>query len=180
MFVKNNTPYRVLDYSFVRMQQGKPLAQLKVKNLISGKVLDFSVHQKESFKEAEIEIVSVIFIYNRNKEYWFHELENPKKRFFLEEKMLGNEIQYLKKEMELRALNFEGKVIGIEMPIKMDFEVTEAPPSIRKSTAQGGVKSVIIETGAKINTPAFINTGDTIRINTSTGEYVERTGQGKE
>ena len=78
----------------------------------------------------------------------------------------------------MEAILFEGKIITVDLPIKMDFKVIEAPPAIRGDTAQGGVKQVKIETGATINVPLFINEGDVVRINTETGEYVERVEKG--
>ncbi len=82
--------------------------------------------------------------------------------------------QFLKKDLEIKAFKFKDKIINIELPIKIDLKVIEAPPNIKGDTAQGGTKTVILETGAKINVPLFIKEGDIIRINTQTGEYVER------
>jgi len=174
LFIKDGAPYEVLDYQFIRMQQRKPVAQLKIKNLISGKVQNYAAHQNESFKEAEIEITPVVFIYPSRGEYWFHESGNPKARFVLKDDVVGEAGQYLKQNTEVKAFKFKSSVINIELPIKMDFKVTEAPPALKGNTAQGGTKSVTIETGAKINVPLFINEGDVIKINTTTGEYVER------
>ena len=84
----------------------------------------------------------------------------------------------MKESTVLEAILFEGKIITVDLPIKMDFKVIEAPPAIRGDTAQGGVKQVKIETGATINVPLFINEGDVVRINTETGEYVERVEKG--
>lgn len=174
LFVKDGAPYKVLEYAFVRMQQRKPVAQLKIKNLITGKVQNYAAHQNEAFEEAEIEIVPVNFMYQHRGEYWFNEVDNPKNRFLLGEDVIGESIHYLKAGTEIKAFKFRDRIINIELPIKVDLKVTEAPPAIRGDTAQGGTKAVILETGAKINVPLFINEGDIIRINTQTGEYVER------
>lgn len=174
LFVKDGDPYEVLEYAFIRMQQRKPVAQLKIKNLISGKALNYTAHQTDNFEEAEIEVVPVQFIYHNRGEYWFNEARNPKTRFALKEDVAGEAVNYLKEGCEVKAFKFDGKIINIEPPVKVDLKVTEAPPAIKGDTAQGGTKSVMVETGAKVNVPLFINEGDIIRINTSTGDYVER------
>lgn len=174
LFIKEGAPWRVLDYQFVRMQQRKPVAQLKIKNLISGKVVNYTAHQTDNFEEAEIEIAPVVFIYRNKNEYWFHELGNPKNRFALKEDIIGEAGQFLKSQTEIKAFKFGEKIINIELPIKMDFKVIESPPAIKGDTAQGGTKLITLETGAKINAPLFINEGDIITINTQIQEYVER------
>jgi len=167
-------PYRVLEYAFVRMQQRKPVAQLKIKNLVSGKVLPVTAHQNESFEEAEIDVVPVNFIYHRNGEYWFHEKGKPAARFKLTDDIVGDMGQFLKANTEVKAYKFGEKVINIEPPVKVDLKVTEAPPAVKGDTATGGTKTVTLETGGTVNVPLFINEGDIVRINTQTGDYAER------
>lgn len=174
LFIKDGEPYEVLEYAFVRMQQRKPVAQLKIKNLISGKVREYAAHQNESFEEAEIKIMPVQFIYRNRGQFWFHETGKPSTRFFLTDEVVGDTGRYLKQNSEVKAFKFSEKIINIEPPIKVEFKVTEAPPAIKGDTATGGTKTVTLETGAKVNVPLFINEGDVIRINTKTGEYVER------
>lgn len=174
VFIKDGAPYEVLEYQFVRMQQRKPVAQLKIKNLISGKTVNYTAHQTDNFEEAEIEIAPVVFIYKSKDEYWFHEAMNPKTRFALKDNVVGEAGQFLKQNTEIKAFRFKDSVINIELPIKMEFKIIEAPPALKGNTAQGGAKAATIETGAKINVPLFINEGDIIRVNTQTGEYVER------
>lgn len=176
IFTKNDDPdpYEVLEYAFIRMQQRKPVVQLKIKNLISGKVQSYTAHQNESFYEAEIESSPVKFIYSHREEFWFTDPKDPKNRFALKEDVLGDAAHFLKPNTEIKAFKFNEKIINVEMPAKVDLKVTEAPPAIRGDTAQGGTKSVTLETGAKANVPLFINEGDIVRINTSSGLYVER------
>ena len=114
------------------------------------------------------------FIYARNHGYWFHEVGNPSNRFSISEETIGDQGRFLKPQMTVRAIKFDGRIINVEIPIKVEYKVTEAPPNVRGNTAQGGTKQVVIETGAKISTPMFVETGDVIRVNTETGEYVER------
>jgi elongation factor P len=115
-----------------------------------------------------------MFIYASKGEYWFHEEGNPKNRFALNAEVVGEQGQFLKPNTRVETMIFKDKVIQVDIPIKMEFKVIEAPPSIKGNTAQGGTKTVTIEGGAKINAPLFINEGEMIRINTQTGQYVER------
>ncbi|MEK7506145.1 MAG: elongation factor P [Patescibacteria group bacterium] len=174
VFIKDGEPWKVIEYAFVRMQQRKPVVQLKIENLVNGKVVDYSAHQNEEYEEAEIDTTTVIFIYQSRGEFWFNEKGNPKNRFTLSVDVIGKAAQFLKTNLEVTAYKFGEKVINVELPIKMDLKVTEAPPAVKGNTAQGGTKVVTLETGAKVDAPLFINEGDILRVNTTTGEYVER------
>jgi elongation factor P len=167
-------PFEVLSSHVFRMQQRKPVNQTKLRNLKSGKVTEYSFHQNETVKEADIEFEDITYLYHNRGEFWFCEQGNPKNRFKLEEAVLGEQSHFLKENSEVEAMRFEGEVISIKLPIKMDLKVTDAPPAVKGNTAQGGTKQVTLETGAIINAPLFINEGDILRINTETGEYVER------
>ena len=174
LFIMDGAPYEVIDTHFLRMQQRKAVVQTKIRNLITGKLLDRNFQASDNFEEAEVERKSANFIYEAKGQYWFHEEGNPKGRFSLEADVVGEQGRFLKANTKVMTLVFEGKVIQVEIPVKMEFKVTEAPPAIKGNTAQGGSKMVTIEGGAKINAPLFINEGDMIRVNTQTGEYVER------
>lgn len=174
LFIMDGMPYEVVDMHFLRMQQRKAVVQTKIRNLITGKLLDRNFQASDSFEEAEIERKNAIFIYENKGEYWFHEEGNPKARFSLAEDVVGAQGRFLKADTKVVTIVFDEKVINVEIPVKMEFKVTEAPPAIKGNTAQGGNKQVTIEGGAKVNVPLFINEGDTIRINTQSGDYVER------
>jgi elongation factor P len=174
VFVKDGAPWLVLSSAFTKKHRQAGTVRLRTRNLISGKILEMSAQASDEFKEANVEKTPAVFIYERKGEYWFHEAGNKQTRFLLTEEALGTQTEFLKPNTEITALKFNEKIFGIELPIKIDLKVTEAPPSIKGNTSQGGTKSVIVETGAKINTPLFIEEGDVIRVNTETGEYVER------
>jgi elongation factor P len=174
LFILDGAPYEVIETHFLRMQQRKAVVQTRIRNLMTGKLLDRNFQASDSFEEAEIEKKKAIFIYQTKGQFWFHEEGDPKKRFFLAVDLVGDQGQFLKPNTTVHTMIFKDKVIKVEIPIKMDFKVIEAPPSIKGNTAQGGTKAVVIEGGASVNVPLFINEGDTIRINTGTGDYVER------
>ncbi len=174
VFKKDGQPWQVLDFSFMKKQMAKGVVQVKIKNLISGKVVDMSVRQNEDFEEAEIEIVPTIFIYASRGDYWFHEAGNPKNRFSLKEEIIGNNKNYLKPNMEIKVFKFEDQIINVQVPIKMELKVTEAAPAVKGNTATNLTKPVKLETGAEVICPAFVEIGDTIKVDTRTGEYLER------
>ncbi len=171
-------PYEVLEANFLRMQQRKAVMQAKIRNLISGRVVDRNFQPSDQLEEVELEKKSAVFIYQNRGEFWFHEKGNPKNRFSIPAEVVGEAGNFLTSNTAVTAVYFSGKPINVSVPIKMDLKVIEAPPSIKGNTAQGGTKVVTLETGAKISTPLFINTGDVIRVNTEKGEYVERVEKG--
>jgi len=173
-FIYEDQPYQVLETHHLKMQQRRPVVQTKMKNVLNGKLYERNFAQSDLFELADIERQNVKFLYAHRDEYWFSEENNPGKRFQLNDKVIGDSVKFLKPNTICQALLFNGQVINIELPVKMEFKVVEAPPAIRGDTAQGGVKQVKLENGAQINVPLFINQDDTIRINTESGEYVER------
>lgn len=170
----NGEPWEVLASHVFRKQQRKPVNATKLRSLITGRITENSFHASEKVEEAEIETKDIKFIYLAKGEYWFHEINDQSKRFSLKEEQIGYGGKFLKKDAVAKAMIFQDKIISVKLPIKVELKVIDAPPSTRGNTAQGGNKVVKVETGATVNAPLFINEGDTIRVNTETGEYVER------
>lgn len=179
IFVLDNEPYEVLEYQFLRMQQRKPVVQTKIKNLFTGKIVSRSFHQNESFKEAEIEREVVKFLFSHKSKFTFSPPNNPQSRFELEEAEVGEEAKFLKSNLEVELRKFHNQIIGVLLPIKVDYKVKSAPPAERGNTAQGGSKEIELENGFRLQAPLFINEGDMVRLNTQTGQYVERAEKGK-
>lgn len=180
MFKFEGVPYEVLEYEFLRMQQRKPVAKTRIKNLLTGQVIERNFHQNEALESIEVDKKPITYLYNHRDEWWFSEKDNPKNRFKLEESKIGPAAKFLKPNTEVTALQLEDKVLSVKAPIKTDLKITEAPPGERGNTAQGGTKMATLETGAQVAVPLFVNTGDTVRINTDTGLYVERMEKSKE
>lgn len=170
----NGEPYEVLSSHVFRMQMRKPVNQTKLRHLVSGKVVEISFHQSETAKEAEIETMDALYLYTNRGQSWFAEDGNPKNRFFFPEEAVHDKVQWLTGNAPVEVLVYKEKPVMIEIPIKMDLKVTEAPPAVKGDTATGGSKQVVLESGATVMTPLFINPGDVLRINTESGEYVER------
>ncbi|OHA33864.1 MAG: hypothetical protein A2928_00025 [Candidatus Taylorbacteria bacterium RIFCSPLOWO2_01_FULL_45_15b] len=186
--VFDDEPYEVLTSHVFRKQQRKPVNATELRNLISGRVVEHSFQVSDKVEEAEIAKKPVKFIYQSKGEYWFCDIKNPADRFKLTPEQIGDvQIKFLKPNLEIDLLMFgdpnaeggtgKGTVIGVKLPIKVELKVTEAADAVKGNTVSGGSKAVTLETGAEIYVPMFINQGDVLRINTETGEYVERVGK---
>lgn len=174
--ILNGEPWEVISSHVFRKQQRKPVNATKIKNLITGKVTEQSFHVSEKVGEAEIDKVEAKYLYNNRGEYWLCDPKDPSKRFSLGETVIGERGKFLKTNSIIKIMKFGEKVIGIDMPIKVELKVTEAHPAVKGNTAQGGTKTVKLETGVEIQAPMFIKEGDIIRVNTETGDYTERVG----
>ncbi len=174
VIIWNNEPHIVLASHVFRKQQRKPVNITKLKSLISGRVVEQTFHQNENATEAEIESRDIEYIYESRGEYWFNTPGKPSERFSLTKDITGEEIRFLKARSIIEAVVYDDKIIGIKMPIKVELKIKETAPAVRGNTSGNALKEAITETGAKIMVPMFINEGDTIRINTESGEYTER------
>ncbi|HEY1041227.1 MAG TPA: hypothetical protein VGE63_00685 [Candidatus Paceibacterota bacterium] len=184
--VVDGEPYEVVDSHVARTQMRKPTNKTKLKSLISGRVIEQVFQVSDRVEEADISKKPITFLYKNEKkaEFWFSWPDNPKDRFVLDDKIVGDQIKYIKEKSEVEAQVFtlkdgEEKIIGIKYPMKVDLRVVEAPPSIKGDTATGGTKVVVLETGATVNAPLFINEGELIKVNIETGEYSERVNESK-
>ncbi|MEK7583353.1 MAG: elongation factor P [Patescibacteria group bacterium] len=173
-FIYEDQPYVVMSSQPLRMQQRKPVFQTRMRSVLNGKIIEHNFMPSDILEEADIVKRDVKFLYSNRGEYWFSDIKDASIRFKIEESILGEGAKFLKPNITVSAIEYNGKAITVELPVKMDFKIVEAPPSTRGNTAQGGSKQVKIETGAMINVPLFINEGEMIRVNTQTGEYVER------
>jgi len=172
--LEGGQPWVVLEYEFLRMQQRKPVSRTKLRNLITGATQERTFHQNDNIKEADMERKDIKFIYTSRGEYWFNDPKNPSKRFLVKETQIIPSAIYLKPEMVINAVTMDGEIISVNIPIKGDYKIIQAEPAVKGNTVQGGTKTVTIEGGATVSVPMFVNEGDTIKINTETGEYVER------
>jgi len=172
--VLEGAPYEVISSHVFRKQQRKPVNATKLKNLLTGKVTEYSFHQSEKIEEAEIEEKEVKYLYNNRGEWWFTDPQNAGARFKVDADIVGPQGKFLKPNTLVKQYLFKDQSMGFRMPITVDLKVTEAPPNVKGDTMTGGQKTVTLETGATINVPLFVNEGDVIRINTESEEYRER------
>lgn len=174
MIVYNDEPYQVVIARFVRMQQRKPVMQTKLRNLITGKVLEYSFKPGEKVEEADVVRKPVNFLYAAGDEYAFMDNETYEQLSFTKDQ-LGDQADYLKEGLQVTLVNFNDNPINIQLPPKVDLQVTSTVEGAKGDSAQGRVtKPATVETGATVLVPLFIQDGDIIKVSTETGEYVER------
>ncbi len=169
----NAEPYIIIKTDHHKMGRGGAVLKIKCRNLINGNVLERTYQGSEKAEEAETETKKANFMYKDKDEAYFMDNESYE-QFNLPVEEIGEASLFLKDGTDVDVLYFESKPVSISLPIKMDFKVVSAPPGVKGNSAGNVNKQVELETGAKINVPMFINEGDIIRINTETGEYVER------
>ena len=176
--IVDGMPFEILESHVARTQKRKPQNQVRMRNMLNGKVIPGTFHASDTAEEAEISKREALFLFANKGEYWFCDPSDRAKRFQIEADVIGDPIKFLKDNtiVDIKIFEYEDeeRVIGVTLPVKMTFEVKEAPPAIKGNTASGGGKMVIIETGVQITTPLFIEAGEMIIVNTDTGEYVER------
>lgn len=176
-FIFENQPWEVLDSLHVKMAQRRPVVQTKIKNLLNGSVQEKTFQQGDMFNEAELIKKNIKFLYSNKGQYFFCEENDPSKRFSFTEEQIGKQMRFFKPNSLVEGIIFNEKIINVRAPIKVQLKVKEAPPGIKGDRAQGGTKAVILESGAEIQVPLFIEEGDVIEVNTELGEYVKRASE---
>ncbi|MBU2025398.1 MAG: elongation factor P [Patescibacteria group bacterium] len=169
----NNQPYQVLRAIFSKIGRQGAVLRTRLKNLKTGNLKEETFRDSDKILEAELDKKKAQYLYNENDLFYFMNQEDFD-QFSLDKNALGHLHNFLKPNCQVEIIYFNQEPINIELPIKLEFEVTEAPPSIKGNTADGGTKKVKIQTGWELNAPLFINKGDIIKINTQDGSYVER------
>lgn len=174
IFKYQNAPYEFLRVNHLKLGRGKALLQTKIKNLITGQVLEKNFRPADSFEEVSIVRKKANYLYHEGQKRYFFMDQDDYDQFFLERDVLGEKANFLKESLQVNILYFDEQVIGIELPPKVDLKVKEAPGGVRGDTAGSATKTVVLETGYKLNAPLFVKEGDMVKVNTETGEYVER------
>jgi len=193
----NNQPYEIIEASSMFKARGHSVLQAKLKNLITGNIISETFHPSDTFEEAELSKIKAKFLYSHTirkssisngasrERFFFSEKDNPSKRFDLIKEQIGGISKFLKPNQIVEAIIFKpshqrfgsggkDKIVNISLPIKIQLKVAQAPPGIKGDRAQAGNKIVVLETGAEINVPLFIEEGDIIEINTEKGSYIRR------
>lgn len=166
-------PYLVVSSQFGRKSQSKANMQCKLKNLQTGAILSKNFQGSEKIEEADVGYRRVQYLYNDGDTYTFMDL-NTYDQFPLAPDVLEDQAAFLNDGMEVDALMYGEKPIGIKLPSTVIMEVTETIPGVKGDTATGGSKPAKMTTGLSVNVPLFINEGDKVKVNTETGAYMER------
>jgi len=173
VIVINNEPYQVVFSQHARTAQRRAFVRTKLRNLITGQILEKTFNASDKVEEADIERVKANFLYAEKGELFLMDNQTYEQFSFPNSSLEGRE-KFLKEGLTVEVLIFNKKPISVSLPKKIDLKVVEAPPGIRGDSATSPTKTVVLESGAKINVPIFIKEDDVIRINTDTGTYVER------
>ncbi len=167
-------PWQIMDYERHKMQQRAPVTRIKMKNLISGAVVERTFQRYDTaFSVADIDNRQTQYLYTDGTYYYFLDQETFD-QYELDRKLLGDTLDYLKEQLMVEVVLYKGNAININLPTHVDLEVTETPPAFRGDTAQGGNKPATLETGLRVTVPMFITQGTVIRVDTRTGDYTER------
>ncbi len=171
--VLDDEPYIITDFQFSKPGKGQALYRCKLKNMVTGYTIDRTFRSGDKFEPANLEEVHMQYLYNDADGYHFMDLKTYE-QVTLSDEQVGEAKNFLKDNMEVDILFFRGTPISISLPTFVELEVIEAMPGVKGDTATGATKPVTLETGHKIQVPLFIEEGDVLKIDTRTGEYVER------
>ena len=174
VIVFNDEPCIVISSHVFRKQKRKPVNNTKLKSLVSGRLIENTFHVNEVAEEADLDTWNITFVYRKGNEYVFHITGKPAERFNLSADLVGDQGQFIKDRSELSALVYNDNIIGVKIPIKVELKVTETVDASKGNTSGNALKESIVETGAKVMVPMFINQGDIIAVNTEDGNYSER------
>ena len=172
-FELDNSVYKVVEFQHVKPGKGAAFVRTKLKNVITGAVLEKTFNPSEKLQGAEIEKRDMQYLYNDGDLYYFMDNETYE-QLPINKEDLGDMLRFLKENINVKILSFKGKVFAIELPLFVELEITYTEPGFSGNTSTNATKPATLETGATINVPLFVNTGDIIRIDTRTGEYMER------
>ena len=172
-FEMDGNVFQVVEFQHVKPGKGAAFVRTKLKNVITGAVIEKTFSPTDKYENAYVERKDMQYLYNDGELYYFMDLESFE-QLPLEASKLGDNFKFVKEEMLCKIISYKGNVFGVEPPMFVELEVTETEPGFKGDTATGASKPATLETGAQIKVPLFVNEGDVLKIDTRTGEYLER------
>lgn len=172
-FEMDNSVYQIIQFQHVKPGKGAAFVRTKIKNVITGAVIEKTFNPTDKMPLAHVDRKDMEYLYSDGDLYYFMDVETYE-QMPLGADLLESALPYLKDNMQVKVLSFKGKVFGVEPPNFVELVVTETEPGFKGDTATGTTKPAVLETGAKINVPLFIDEGEKIRVDTRTGTYMER------
>jgi elongation factor P len=174
-FTENNQIFKVLKYEFTKMGRGTATIKVKIKNLRNGSIIEKSFISGAKVQEIFLDKKEVQYLYKDKNDYVFME-PRTFEQFSVDQDKMGEEKKYLQEGIEVNLLMYQNEALSLELPIKMDFKVKETDPGVKGNSATNIYKDAMLENGVHLRVPLFVQEGDIVRIDTRTGEYVERVG----
>jgi elongation factor P len=165
--------WQILDYHHIKMGRGSAQVRITLRNIKRGQTVERSFQAGTKWPRASMERRPVQFLYRDDDDFHFMDTDTYD-QFMLRDDQLGESVQYLKDGMTLERTTYQGETIGVELPVTVDLRVTQTEPGFAGDTAQGARKGATLETGLVVSVPLFVNEGDTVRVDTRTGEYQTR------
>lgn len=172
-FEMDNSVYQVLEFQHVKPGKGAAFVRTKLKNIITGATVEQTFRPTDKMPKAHIDRKDMQYSYNDGDLYYFMDQETFD-MLPLNQSQLGDALKFVKENDIVRILSYKGNVFGVEPPTFVELAVTATEPGVKGNTATGATKPATLETGAVINVPLFVNEGEVIRVDTRTGEYMER------
>ncbi|MCL1936230.1 MAG: elongation factor P [Defluviitaleaceae bacterium] len=166
--------YQIIEFQHVKPGKGAAFVRVKIKNLVSGSIVEKTFRPQDKFPKAHIERMEMQYLYSDGELYHFMDT-NTFEQIALNENEIGDSLKFVKENENVKMLSHNNKVFGIEPPLIVELKITETEPGFRGDTTQGGAtKPAIVETGARVNVPLFVDSEEIIKVDTRTGEYVGR------
>lgn len=172
-FEMDGNVYSIIEFQHVKPGKGAAFVRTKIRNVISGAVTEKTFNPNDKYPTAFIERKDMEYLYNDGDLYYFMDSETYE-QLPISPNVLGDNFRFVKENMVCKVLSYKGNVFGIEPPNFVELQVTETEPGVKGDTATNVTKPATLETGAVIKVPIFINEGEMIRVDTRTGEYMER------
>ena len=165
--------YQILEFQHVKPGKGAAFVRTKLKNIISGGVVEKTFRPTEKFDRAHMDRKDVQYLYSDGELYYFMDVETYD-QIAIDGETIGDALKFVKENEMVKVCSHEGNVFSVEPPLNVELEVTETEPGVKGDTATGATKPATVETGANVLVPLFVNQGDRIKIDTRTGEYLSR------
>ncbi len=172
-FLKDGEPHTIVEFQFVKPGKGQGLYKCKLKNLLTGSIFDMTYRSGESFDEADVEERKMQYLYKEDDKYCFMD-STSYEQIFVDEDAMGDDAQWLTDNLDVDVLMWGERPIGVSLPNFVELQISECEPGVKGDTAQGATKPATLTTGAIVNVPLFIEEGEWLKIDTRTGQYVER------
>lgn len=172
-FEMDGNVYQIIEFQHVKPGKGAAFVRTKIRNVIAGSVVEKTFNPSDKYPTAYVERKDMQYLYSDGDLYYFMDYETYE-QLPISADTVGDNLKFVKENMDCKVLSYKGNVFGIEPPTFVELEITETEPGLKGDTATNVTKPAKVETGAEIRVPLFINEGDMIRIDTRTGEYMER------
>ncbi|MFR1517591.1 MAG: elongation factor P [Clostridia bacterium] len=172
-FEMDGNVYQVIEFQHVKPGKGAAFVRTKIKNVITGSTIERSFNPSDKLPKAHIERKDMQYSYNDDNLYYFMDMETFE-LIPISAETVGDSLKFVKENDICKVLSYKGNVFGLEPPIFVELEVIDTEPGFKGDTATGAAKPAVVETGATVKVPLFVNKGDRIRIDTRTQEYMER------